>query len=190
MLFTFVQIIYWMALATWFGAVLFVAVAPPIILRTVRQSNPLLPTVLSVNLEGQHGTLLAGSIVGELMQPLFKVELACAGALLLAVIGQWILLHPTGSDLVLPILRSGMFVAATGLLLYDWRIVWPRMWKFRQEYLDNADNPDVANPALDQFDRYQAESLSVLRNILFLLMGMILFSANIRPVITIPGASN
>src|SRR6476659_10012274 len=117
--FIVVQIAFWIALSTWFGAVLFVVLAPPIIQRTVKESNPLLPTVLSVNLEGQHGTLLAGSIVGELMQPLFKVELACAGALLLAVIGQWILLHPTGSDLVLPILRSGLFVAATGLLLYD-----------------------------------------------------------------------
>src|SRR5439155_7130149 len=175
MVFSFVQIAYWMALATWFGAVLFVAMAPPIILRTVRQSNPLLPTVLSVNLEGQHGTLLAGSIIGELMQLLLKGELVCAGALLPAIIVQWILLHPTGSDLVLPILRSGMYVAATGFLIYDWRIVWPRMWKFRQEYLDNADNPDVANPALDQFDRYQAESVSVLRNTIFLLMGIILF---------------
>src|SRR5438552_18168953 len=114
--FTLIQIAYWLALSTWFGAVLFVAIAPPIILRTVRQSNPLLPTVLSVNLEGQHGTLLAGSIVGELIQPLVKIELACAIALLLSIIGQWILLHPAGSDLVLPILRSGMYVAATGFL--------------------------------------------------------------------------
>ena len=61
--FIVVQIAFWMALSTWFGAVLFVVLAPPIILRAVRQNNPVLPTVLSVNLEGQHGTLLAGSII-------------------------------------------------------------------------------------------------------------------------------
>ena len=57
-------------MATWFGGVLFVAVAAPIIFRTVRESNPVLPTVLSVNLENQHGTLLAGSIVGNLLATL------------------------------------------------------------------------------------------------------------------------
>src|SRR5438105_724573 len=174
MLFTFVQIAYWMALSTWFGAVLFVAMAPPIILRTVRESNPILPNVLSVNLEGQHGTLLAGSIVGQLMQPLVKVELLCSAVLAVTIIGQWIILHPHGGELLLPILRSAMYLAATVFLIYDWRIVWPRMWKYRQEYLDNADNPDLANPALDQFDKYQLESISILRNILFLLMGIIL----------------
>jgi hypothetical protein len=188
MIFTFVQIAYWLALATWFGAVLFVAIAPPIILRTVRRSNPLLPTVLSVNLEGQHGTLLAGSIVGELIHPLLKIELVCSAVLLVTIIGQWFLLSPKSADLVLPVLRAAMYLAATAFLIYDWRVVWPRMWRFRQEYLDNADNPDVANPALDQFDKYQAESMSILRNTFFLLMGIILFSANIaRPGVTLPG---
>ena len=59
-LFQLVQIVYWLALATWFGGVLFVAIAAPAVFRTVRENNPVLPHVLSVNLEGQHGTLLAG----------------------------------------------------------------------------------------------------------------------------------
>ena len=75
--FIVVQIAFWMALSTWFGAVIFVVMAPPVILRTVRKQNPLLPSVLSVNLEGQHGTLLAGSIIGELMVPLIRIELVC-----------------------------------------------------------------------------------------------------------------
>src|SRR5438477_161569 len=171
MLFTFVQIGYWLGLSTWFGAVLFVAIAPPIILRTVREHNPLLPTVLSVNLEGQHGTLLASTIVGKLMQPVQRLELLCAGVLLLASMGQWIVLRPSGPDLVMPILRGAMYLAAAVLLLYDWRIIWPKIWRYRQEYLDNADNPEIANPALDEFDRFQNESLTILRNILFLLLG-------------------
>jgi hypothetical protein len=190
MLFTFVQIAYWIALSTWFGAVLFVAMAPPIILRTVRDSNPILPNVLSVNLEGQHGTLLAGSIVAKLVEPLLVLELFCSGTLLIAIILQWIILHPQGKQIVEPAMRSAFYLAATVFLIYDWRVVWPRIWRYRQEYLDNADSPEIANPALDQFDKYQAESVSILRNILFLLMGIILFSANIaRPGITLPGAS-
>ena len=67
------------------------------------------------------------------------------------------------------------------LLVYDWRVIWPKTWKYRQEYIDHADDPDVANPALDQFDRYQAESLRTLMIITCLLLGMILFSAVIQP---------
>ena len=48
--FTFMQILYWLALATWFGGLLFIAVAAPVIFRTIHESDPILPTVLSVNL--------------------------------------------------------------------------------------------------------------------------------------------
>ena len=181
MLFQFVQIAYWLALATWFGAVLFVALAPPVILRTMHDTKPVLPNVLSVNLEGQHGTLLAGTIVGNLLGPLMRLQLVCAGVLFIALAAQWFLIDLSGSMVVPPILRSALYIAAVVLLLYDWRVVWPKTWKYRQEYIDHADDPDVANPALDQFDRYQAESLRTLMIITCLLLGMILFSAIIQP---------
>jgi hypothetical protein len=182
-----VQIFFWMALATWFGAVLFVAVAPQIIQKTVRENNPVLPSVLSVNLEGQHGTLLAGSIVAARMAPLQKLVLACSGLLLLALVGQWLVLSPTGgSDLLLAILRTAMYLSATVLLIYDWRIVWPRSLKFRQEYLDHADEPEIANPALDQLEKSEAESAMILQFIMAMLIGMILFSASITYVRPIP----
>jgi hypothetical protein len=182
-----VQIFFWMALATWFGAVLFVAVAPQIIQKTVRENNPVLPSVLSVNLEGQHGTLLAGSIVAALMAPLQKLELVCSGLLLLALIGQWLILAPSmGSDLLLAILRTAMYLSATVLLIYDWRVVWPRSLKFRQEYLDHADEPEVANPALDHLEKSEGESAMILQFIMAMLIGMILFSASITYVRPIP----
>jgi hypothetical protein len=183
LLFEFVQILYWLSLSTWFGGVLFVLLAPPIILRTVRESNPLLPLVLSVNLDGQHGTLLAGAIVSNLLGPVIKAELMCAVGMFVAIIGQWCLVDVSGADMFPPILRSAMFVAAVIFVLYNWRSVWPKVLRYRQEYLDNADDPDKANPALDLFDRYQNESLVIIRNVLFLLLGIILFSANIRPVV-------
>jgi uncharacterized membrane protein len=181
MLFEFVQIVYWLSLSTWFGGVLFVLFAPPIIIKTVRESNPLLPLVLSVNLEGQHGTLLAGSIISNLLGPLIKAELACAAAMFVAIVGQWVLVSVYGLELIFPIFRSAMFVAAVIFVIYNYRSVWPKVLHYRQEYLDHADEPEKANPALDLFDRYQNESLMIVRNVLFLLLGIILFSANIGP---------
>ena len=181
MLFQFVQIAYWLALATWFGAVLFVALAPPVILRTMQESKPVLPHVLSVNLEGQHGTLLAGTIVGNLLGPLVRLEIVCAVVLLFAIVAQWFLINVSGTNVVQPIVRSALYLAAVVLFVYDWRVVWPKTWRYRQEYIDHADDPDVANPALDQFDHYQGESLRTLMIITCLLLGMILFSANIEP---------
>ena len=175
-----VQIVYWLALATWFGGVLFVALSAPVVFNTVRQSNPILPTVLSVNLEGQHATLLAGTIVGNLIERLSRVELACAVAMLLALVGQWAGFRPfTGAPLLQAILRSSMFLGAVVLLVYHTRVLWPRIMGKRQEYLDHADEPDVANPAKDDFDRYQREGVTLLTMRLALLLGMVLFSAGI-----------
>jgi hypothetical protein len=183
MLFQFVQIAYWLALATWFGAVLFVALAPPVILRTMNETKPVLPNVLSVNLEGQHGTLLAGTIMGNLLGPLVRLQLACAAVMFVSLVAQWFLIDIHGTNVVPPILRSALFIAAVVLFVYDWRVVWPKIWKYRQEYIDHADEPDVANPALDKFDHYQAESLRILMIITCLLLGIILFSANIQPAL-------
>ena len=179
--FQIVQIVYWLALSTWFGGVLFVAVAAPIVFRTVRENNPLLPHVLSVNLEGQHGTLLAGSIVGNILDRLARVELICGGVLLLMLIAQPFLIDLRGQNLTAAILRSVRFVAAVALVVYDWRVVWPKIQKHRADYIDHADEPEVANPAKDQFDRYHRQSVTLLMIVLFLLLGMILFSATITP---------
>ncbi len=184
MLFQFVQIAFWLALSTWFGAVLLVALAPPLILRTMRETKPVLPQVLSVNLEGQHGTLLAGAIMGNLLGPLARLQLACAVVLFLALGAQWFLIDLHGANVAPPIFRSGLYVAAVVLFVYDWRVTWPRIWKYRQDYIDHADEPDIANPALDQFDHYQAESLRTLMIITCLLLGIILFSANIREALS------
>jgi hypothetical protein len=184
--FEVIQIVYWLALSTWFGGVLFLAVAAPIIIRALREDKPVLPTVLSVNLEGQHGTLLGGSIIGRIITTLFRVELACAGALLIASVAQWIVLQPQGSRLIPPILRGALYIGAVVLLIYHWQMLWPRMWQARQEYIDHADEPDVANPALERLDRFQGESATVMSMRVTLLLGIIVFSANIHKPIPIP----
>jgi hypothetical protein len=181
MAFPLVQTLYWIALATWFGGVLFIAVAAPVIFRTVKEHNPILPSVLSVNLEGQHGSLLAGTVVANLITQLVRIELLCAATLLVALVGQWFVTDTRGDNWLLPLLRSAMYLAAVGFAVYDWRVIWPKIRLFRDQYIAHADEPDVANPANDEFNRYQHESELLLRIRLALLLALILFSANITP---------
>ncbi len=178
-----VQFLYWLALATWFGGVLFVTIAAPIIFNTIRESDPTLPTVLSVNLEGQHATLLAGSIVANLLKTLLRVQLVCAAVLTLALIVQWkVLLNVQFTQLII---RSALHLAAVILLVYDWRVVSPRTFKNRQEYIDHADEPELANPARERFDRDHRESITILMLSLFALLGQVLFSAGISTAQTV-----
>lgn len=183
--FQLVQILYWLALATWFGGVLFVAISAPIVFRTIRAHDPTLPTVLSVNLEGQHATLLAGEIVGNILAVLVKVGLVCAGVLLVTFVVQWFYLRPAGAELIGFALRAAMLLAAAGITLYDWLSLWPRISEARREYIDNADDPDIANPAKDRFDQYHRESVMLLSVVLFLLLGVILFSGNLASRATV-----
>jgi hypothetical protein len=180
-LFQLVQIVYWLALATWFGGVLFVAMAAPVIFRSVRENNPVLPHVLSVNLEGQHATLLAGSIVGSLLARLAWVQLACGGALLLAIVAHLFVANLGGANQTAAIIRTALFFAAGAVALYDGWFLWPQIWRYRQEFIDHADEPEVANPVKEQFDRGQRRSVALLTAELFLLLGVILFSGNITP---------
>jgi hypothetical protein len=181
-MFQAVQIAYWLALSTWFGALVFIAVAAPIIFRTVREADPTLPKVLSVNLEGQHSTLLAATIMSNLLTTLGRVQLVCAGVLLPVIITQWFLISRV--NIVAPVVRSVAYVGATVFLIYNIWVVAPRAHKYRQEYLDHADEPEVANPALDQFDRYHRENEMLLMILLALVLLIILFSGDIRPPVT------
>jgi len=181
MLFQFIQILYWIALATWFGGALFVAVAAPVIFRVVRDHDPLLPKVLSVNLEGQHGTLLAGEIVANILRALAVVQMFCAAALIVLAIAQWFIVDLEGPNFIAAVLRSGLIAACAGVVLYDWLVVSPQIEKYRQEYVDNADEPELANPAKDAFDAEHRFSVTLLQALLFMLLGVIMFSANIMP---------
>jgi hypothetical protein len=147
------------------------------IIRTVREHDPLLPTVLSVNLERQHAALLAGSIVRNLLASLTRLSYLCAGGLLIALIGEWIFVARGGLDLVLPLLRSALFIAAAVFMIYDARFVRPKIEEARRTFVDHADEPDVANPALDRFERYGRESVTVLQLLIFVLLGLVVFSA-------------
>src|SRR5687768_7386799 len=103
------QTSYWLALSTWRRGAFFVAVMAPVVFRTVREANPILPTVLSVNLENQHGSLLAGSIVGNMLQLLSMIQMACAAVILVTLVGQWFVMETGGIRTALFVLRGTVF---------------------------------------------------------------------------------
>jgi hypothetical protein len=184
MWFQLVQIVYWLALATWFGSVMFIAIAAPIIFRTVRQANPVMTSVLSVNLEGQHATLLAGSVVGNILARLALIELGCAGAILLTTIAQFLLADMTGSNFPAAMLRLILCIAAGAIVGCNRFLIWPRIVRSREQYIDHADEPEVANPAKDRFDRDHRLSMTLLTITLGALLLLILYSSNVTPART------
>jgi hypothetical protein len=178
--FQLVLTLYWLALSLWFGGVLLVALVVPVIFRTVRQADPTLPRVLSVNLDKQHAELLAGEVSAGIIRLLSLIQLGCAAVLLLMLIAHWFLIPASDRlHLVSGLLRSACYLAAVGLVLYDRYWVWPRAWAARQEYIDHADEPDVANPARDRMLQYDRESARLLMLIVVCLSLMIAFSSNL-----------
>jgi hypothetical protein len=177
MVFQLVQLVYWLALSTWFGSLLFVVLAAPVIMRTVKENNPILTDVLSVNLDGQHSTLLGGNIIFSLIQRLLHVELICAGLLMVTLVIQPFLIKLTGDNRTAAVIRSALFIGSAGVMLYDWQFVWPKIRSNRQQYIEHADEPEVANPALDRFDHEQRKSLILVIVNLSMLLGIILFSS-------------
>jgi hypothetical protein len=189
MLFQMVQLIYWLALSTWFGGALFIMLAHPVIFKTVGENNPILTDVLSVNLEGQHSTLLAGSIMVNLIHRLLRVEIICAGLLLLALVLQPFVIDVSTGNIGTAVVRSVLFIAASAVVYFDWQLVWPKIQKHRNEYLEHADEPEIANPAKDLFDQEQRRSLTLLSAVVVMLLGMILFSSTIVPKSTYGGST-
>lgn len=179
--FQLVQTIYWVAVSTWFGGVLALALAVPVIFRVIRDANPILPDVLSVNLDNQHGSLLAGDLVGAIVRLLSNLQLICAGLVLLMLAGQWLVMDLTNQNKLHAILRSTFFLAAVGLACYDRYVVWPRAWRHRQAYVKNADDPDVANVEKEKMERYARESAALLSFTLVALSLMVIFSSVVTP---------
>jgi hypothetical protein len=190
MLFELVQVVYWLALSSWFGGALFIASAAQIIYRTLQVEKPILPHVLSVNLEGKHSVLLHGAITGNLMSMLSRWGVIAGILLAATIIAQWTMLDVNNSAVRLSLfMRSAMLLGAIGVVVFDSRVVWPKVWKYRQEFIENADEPEKANPALEEFERYQRESYLLLNVLVFCLLGIVLFSGGISHTFTVTAGS-
>ncbi len=169
-----VLVLYWLSLSTWFGGVLFIAMAVPVIVRTMKESDD------ASGLDEDRRVLLTGTVIENLFAALVRIEALCAGVLLILIIAQWILigLHG-GAVLITGIIRSAVFLGAAILTIYQWRVLEPRAVKLRRELVASVDNPEALDPARRQFEQHSQEIYTLLAIQGFLLMGMILFSVSI-----------
>ncbi|MDB5294231.1 MAG: hypothetical protein JWO31_214, partial [Phycisphaerales bacterium] len=163
----------------------FGAMAAPVVFRSLEEADPTLPTVLSVNLDRQHAALLAMTVNTQLWARLAWVQLVCAGGLLVAIVVQWALLGGGDKAVTVGLIRSVLYVAAVGLLVYGWRVVWPRTAGHRRAYVENADDPEVALPARDQLMRSYREGEVVQLVLATVLSALILFSAGMHRTVTV-----
>ncbi len=170
-------ILYWFALAAWFGATLFLVLAVPIIHAAVERADPTLPTVLSVNLDGRHSALLGGQIVDDLLKRLWPIELVAMVAMTFAQLGEWIVILNNGGDILLPAVRTGLLVIAAVVAGYGSRVVRPRAAGHRERYVEVADDLEAAAEAAEAGNRDQGEIMSLLTMELFALAGLVLFAA-------------
>lgn len=184
-LFPFIQTLFWAALGAWFGSAVFVAMVAGVVHRVVRQHDPTLPRVLQVNLDGQHSTLLSGDIIFQLFRILHRLAIVCAVILLLTLVAQIALTQPVGFPRVEAVIRVSLYLAAVATLIFDGRFVWPAIAHHRNTYIEHADTPEIANPALEQLDRYQKEAALVLYIQVVLLLAMILFSVNVTATVSL-----
>jgi hypothetical protein len=159
----------------------FTALAATAVFRTLRDMNPVLPDVLAVNLEGQHGTLIGSTIMSNLLSILGRFQLIAAALTLVCLALHFLLVDTSGNNLTAALVRIFLALAALGVLLFDRFRLFPRLARHRQTYIDHADEPDTANPAKDAFDKDQHLSLNLLLLSMCLLAGLVLFSASITP---------
>ncbi len=174
---TVIAIVYWLALAGWFGSVLFVVASAATVHRVVEEADPTLPTVLSVNLEGRHAALLGGRIVGDLLGKLWTIEVVAIVMLALATVGEWLLVLRDDGNTLLPMVRALLLVVASAAAVYGNKVLRARAEKHRARYVEVADEPEAAEESAEQFNRDQAEASSMLLLELGALAGLVLFAA-------------
>src|SRR2546421_13005542 len=111
-LFMLVQTVYWIALSVWFGGLMFISIIWPIIYRTIGEADPTLPTVLSVNLEKSHGSLLAGNSVANILRLFSAIQIGCGAVILVMLLAQWGVMDLSQRNKLHAIIRTVLFLLA------------------------------------------------------------------------------
>ncbi len=176
-----VQILYWLALSVWLGSMVFLAAGAPAIFRAVRSLDARSGKHPDPALDDEQTTIVAGGVMGFLLGRLMQIQLICAAAILPLMAGQLLLIDLAATNRTAAIIRAALWLLAVCIFLYEWRIHHPRTWSLRQQYLDNADDPEVSGQARERFHREQRRSELLFQITVFLLIGLVVLSANIQP---------
>ena len=83
-----VQILYWLVLSGWFGALLFIVVAAPVIFRVVRKLEVRSGLYADPSLDDDQTSIVAGEIVGTMLARLAQIQMLCGIILLPLMIAQ------------------------------------------------------------------------------------------------------
>jgi hypothetical protein len=173
-----IDTISWAALSTWFGGALFLAVASGVIFRVHRDADPTLPRVLSVNIDGDHASLLSAEVVSGIDRLYTLIGLVCAAVIVVAIVVRSVA-QPDGSA---SSLVQGLIVLLASIVTaYQGRSLRPRIERARLDYINHADDPEKCADARSRFNRFSREYLNVLMMLIALLLAAILFSAVRQP---------
>ena len=183
-----VQGAYWLALGTWFGALIMLAIAAATTFQTVAEHRPLLAppgaaraTATMFEATAQSGTALAGTIVGRSIDRLRVLQWICAAAAVAALglqhtafarrlprsgLGQW-----------MNTLRVALVLLPALILVADTVHINPQLKQQRRIRNDVIATPAQAQAARASFDRYHHLSERLLSVQVFMLGAAVLASS-------------
>jgi len=180
MIYQLLTIVYWLVLSIWVGSTIYVACAAPVVFRVMRRREVRLPDLQSNALREEHGTLLAGEVVGALLGRVGQVHVICMVAALPLLVLQCLYVRGSGEWLSMCV-KIALYATASFMILRDWRKRFPATLEARAAYIENADDPEKGEQAKANFDAAHRSAERAYQVLLFVLLGLLLVSANPNP---------
>lgn len=180
MVYQLLTILYWLVLSIWVGSSVYVAYAAPVVFRVIRRRDIQLPDIQSSALRDDHGTLLAGEVVGALLGRVGQVHVICMVAMLPLLVLQCLYTSGPG-DWVSMGSKIALYATASFLILRDWRWRFPATLQARDAYIEQADDPETGAAAKAKFEAAHRAAERAYQVLLFVLLGLLLVSANPGP---------
>lgn len=150
-----VQGSYWLGLGVWLGGLVMLAVAAAITFKTSRAAGPVLlqPEYNTPELNGQAANILAGLIVGNVIQGLMVLQFICAGVVLVTMAIQ----HKTMMPMLkrrpkLNLARMVLLFVPMLALAASVGYIGPRMWQERQTMYNPELTVEARKEARVRFD--------------------------------------
>jgi len=168
--------LYNLLLGVWVGGLVMFAVGAGITFQTVRAYDPTLglePYDAAV-LADQGPGILAGAVVGHVLDGLAIVELICAAGLVVCATLQWMFWGARWQWS--NVLRCGMLLASGGLLALHLGVIGPAIQTHRDAMYDPTSSALARSEARSAFEPYHKASEKVAGAMLLLLAGACIIS--------------
>jgi len=151
--------VYWLALGTWLGAIVMLAVGAAVTFRTVRGMAP------TVGVEpfsdpvfaGSAANVLAGAVVANMLGALAWIQGVCAAVVVGCLGVQWVWMRDTvcgGLSGWRNLLRVALIIGPIALLVWDRSRLSPTIHHEHEIRYDLKVSPDEREAARVRFDRY------------------------------------